>query len=97
MVSDQDDVPMTPEQKEKWQKAMVWVIGVLDKFREMDLVEGGEARLSPKGRVMYERLLADGYEPTKEEIDAVMDSLMRGEDSAAFREREEEERASRGT
>jgi hypothetical protein len=66
---------------ERIQSVITFVIGSLDVFKEQGEVEGGLWRLTPVGRKNYEKLVESGFEPTPEEIIAVMDYLMHVESS----------------
>lgn len=53
------------------EKALIYVVGLLDQAIEVGAVKGGRFRLDVAGKKYFEKLKSQKFRPTKDEIEAV--------------------------
>lgn len=63
---------MPPEERTREANAVLYVVGVMDHYKEIGLVGGGKASMKPHGVHLFDQLYASGFRPTYEEV---VDSL----------------------
>lgn len=57
------------------EKVALFVVGTLDDLKAGGLVDGGRFQCTKSGREKYELLKADGFSPTKQEINDCMSEV----------------------
>lgn len=57
------------------EKVLISVFGTLEELKSKGLMEGGAHQLTAEGQAAYQRLRAEGFEPTTEEVWWAMDVI----------------------
>lgn len=58
-------------------KVCIYCMGLLNNLVKKGTVKAGILQITPSGIKEYEKLIAEGFKPTEQEINAFMSSLQR--------------------